>query len=717
MPQPPRALVALALALILATGALPIAPPLVAPVRGVVTAPYIPSGSMPVAPGVTHDWGSMTTSRGNQNVHVVTVEALRPEIAFEAALSNDRVGSLERTTSMAARRSVEGHRVVAAVNGDVWAGTSNLMENAPNGLHVENGELMAAGPSARPTFTVDAGRVPRIGSVGVTVTMTVNDVSFVIPRLNQERRAGELALYTPRFGEQLSTAASGTEIVIGGLALPLRPTGAWTGLVTEVRPAGGGSPIDPTTVVLTAPGGALAIAPLIPGVPVTFTTTITPGWEGVVHAVGGREYLVRSGQTYIAPRPASATETHPRSAIGVTPDGRIIMATVDGRRPDESLGITLDELAELMIARGAIEAINLDGGGSTTLAVRRPGEVGAVVVNSPSDGRERAVTNGIQVVSTVPTGPLAQLWLEPPNAVVYERETIDLRAVGMDAAYNPVAVAPGEVLWTVAGAGGTIDASGRFTATTPGDAIVTAQALGVSAAMPITVVADTFPPSASAPTVGLSVGRTIGAAGVPVLVSWPAATDLGTGVAAYELESSTDGAAWVPVALPTPLGRSATVTLPRNRTYRFQLRAIDASGNAGAWAVGPAFRLAVAQETTRALTFVRGTWNRISSTSYDRVNARSTRTSGGVARFTFTGTGIAWVAARSPVRGTARVSIDGGTATTVDLHRTSAIARQMVLTKTWPTAGTHTIEIRALGTSGHPRVDIDAFVVLTPTGG
>jgi len=226
MPQPPRALVALALACILAAGTPPFAPPGVAQVRAFVTAPYLPSGSMPVAPGVTHDWGSMTTSTGNQNVHVVTIEAYRPEIVFEAALSNDRVAGLERTTAMAARRSGEGHRVVAAVNGDVWAGTSNLMENAPNGLHVENGELMSAGPTARPTFAVDAGRAPRIGSVGVTVTLLVDGAGIVIPRLNQERRAGELALYTPRFGERLSTAASGTEIVIAGLALPLRPVGA-----------------------------------------------------------------------------------------------------------------------------------------------------------------------------------------------------------------------------------------------------------------------------------------------------------------------------------------------------------------------------------------------------------------------------------------------------------------------------------------------------------
>jgi hypothetical protein len=548
------------------------------------------------------------------------------------------------------------------------------------------------------------------------MTMTVNGASVVVPRLNQLRRPGELALYTPRFGERLSTAASGTEIVIGGLALPLRPVGTWTGIVTEIRPAGSGAPFDPATVVLTGPANAFSLAPLIPGVPVTLATTITPGWEGVVQAVGGREYLVRSGQAYVAPRPASATETHPRSAIGLTADGRVVMATVDGRRPDESLGITLDELADLMLSRGAVEAINLDGGGSTTLAVRLPGEASATVANSPSDGRERSVTNSIQVVSSAPTGPLAALRIEPPDAVVFERETVDFRAIGTDVAYNPVDLVPGEVGWSVAGPVGTIDPSGRFASSAAGDGSVIAEARGVVASVPVRVVPDTFAPVASAPSVGLSVGRTIGAAGVPVLVTWPAASDLGTGVATYELQSSTDGGAWTPVAGLSPTSRSVTVTLPRNRAYQLQLRAIDAVGNASPWAVGPGFRLAVAQETTRALTFVRGTWSRISSSSYDRVNARSTRTSGGVARFTFTGTAVAWVSARSPVRGSARISADGGAATGVNLYRTSPIARQMVFARTWPAAGTHTLEIRAAGTPGHPRVDVDAFVVLTPTG-
>src|SRR3990170_87314 len=109
----------------------------------------------------------------------------------------------------------------------------------------------------------------------------------------------------------------------------------------------------------------------------------------------------------------------------------------------------------------------------------------------------------------------------------------------------------------------------------------------------------------------------------------------------------------------SPSARTAALTLTRNRTYQFQVRAVDVAGNVGAWKPAGAFRLAVAQEATRALSFVRGTWSRTTSVSYDGGAARSTRTVGGIARFTFTGNSFAWVAAKSPVRGVAHVYVDG----------------------------------------------------------
>ena len=507
MPKPPRPLAAptFALALILAIAPLTLSPP--APAAAAIVSAYASASREPLAPGVQYDQGRLLTSAGSQAVNIVEVDLANPAISLESSLSNGRVTGLERTSSQAQNHSVEGHRVVAAINGDVWAGFSNDMEHAPNGLHVESGELVTVGPAARPTFGVGADGRPLLGSPLVSVTLTTSLGSqYLINRVNQLRRPGEVVLYSPRFGAQTSSAASGIDIVIAGLALPLRTSGTWSGVVSTVRPSEGGWPIDPGTIVLTAPTTSL-LGALVPGEPIALTTTVTPGWESILHAVGGREWILRDGAVSISPRPASADEIHPRSSVGLTADGRLILATVDGRRAGWSDGVRLPELAELMLSRGAVNALNLDGGGSTSLAIRRAGASGPVLVNRPSDGTERAVTNSIQVISNVPTGPLSALNVQPGSASVYRNGTVDFQAGGMDAAYNQVPLGAGSLSWSVTAPIGTIDAAGRFVATAAGTGQVVATANGISGSATITVLDDSTAPVATPPRVHASPAR------------------------------------------------------------------------------------------------------------------------------------------------------------------------------------------------------------------
>ena len=92
--------------------------------RGAVLKAFATQGSLPVAPGVTHDWGAAGTNGGPQAVHFVNIAGDASLISFEAAMSNDAIVGLERTTSMANRQSGEGHRAIAAINGDVWSAQS-----------------------------------------------------------------------------------------------------------------------------------------------------------------------------------------------------------------------------------------------------------------------------------------------------------------------------------------------------------------------------------------------------------------------------------------------------------------------------------------------------------------------------------------------------------------------------------------------------------------
>ena len=236
---------------------------------------------------------------------------------------------------------------------------------------------------------MDLAGQPIIGAPIVSVNAITADAAIhPIDRINQRRNAGEYVLYTPRFGKSTDAGASGTEVVLTGVPLPLATSVNVTAIVSTVRAAGSASPIDPGTVILTGPENSFLTA-LIPGAQVQLTISITSGWENVTQAIGGREFLLRNGSTFISPHPSIADQHHPRTAIGITGAGDVILATVDGRDTGYSTGVTDAELAAILAERGAVNAINLDGGGSTAMAVRQPGDSLVSIVNRPSDGGER----------------------------------------------------------------------------------------------------------------------------------------------------------------------------------------------------------------------------------------------------------------------------------------------------------------------------------------
>lgn len=106
--------------------------------------------------------------------------------------------------------------------------------------------------------------------------------------------------------------------------------------------------------------------------------------------------LVTAGRNTGATARVQPDKRHPRTAIGVTADGRtLVIAVVDGRQPGYSVGMTLPELAELMLKLGAHDALNLDGGGSSTFYYRRPD--GSLMTNKPSGGSWRPVGNHLGV--------------------------------------------------------------------------------------------------------------------------------------------------------------------------------------------------------------------------------------------------------------------------------------------------------------------------------
>ena len=107
-------------------------------------------------------------------------------------------------------------------------------------------------------------------------------------------------------------------------------------------------------------------------------------WE----VIGGNVILVKDGVIV----PSKNKQKHPRTVVGLDASGKkLIIMLVDGRKPGVAVGMTYDELAAEMIRLGCRQALNLDGGGSSVMAVREAGKL--AILNEPTDGRERAVGN------------------------------------------------------------------------------------------------------------------------------------------------------------------------------------------------------------------------------------------------------------------------------------------------------------------------------------
>ena len=155
-----------------------------------------------------------------------------------------------------------------------------------------------------------------------------------------------------------------------------------------------------------------------------------------------------------------------RTAIGIKADGTVVMMMVDGRQAPYSVGMTMAEVGATMESLGCVQAVNLDGGGSSTFATQREGEsenstsAGLTLRCRPSDGYERKVSNTIMVLSKAqPTGQFDHAVLTPNAEVYTPGSTVQFSAAGVDAAGGSADV-PEDAAWTVLSGKGTIDAKG-----------------------------------------------------------------------------------------------------------------------------------------------------------------------------------------------------------------------------------------------------------------
>lgn len=399
---------------------------------------YAQPVSTPVGPGLTYTAERLTD--GPWEVRAFVAERGAPYLRLDLALGMGRLQGVEALSGIIARETAPDDAVVAAVNDDFF-----VMAPSPNagllcGMAVRRGELVMTARS-RPAFVLLADGTPRIGTFDTTGTLGLPAVELPLGGINQPPVKNAVRVCTGIFGWSVTDGC----VAVRMAGLPLAVNGEWQGTVSEIVPAGTPRQAGPEEVLLSADGAAAAsLAGLKPGDPVRLRLQ-TPGLDRpVALAAGGNFVLLRDGQIPFTPGPKDPR--HPRTAIGYN-GSQTMVVTVDGRQAGWSVGMTYQELALLMQQLGCTDALNLDGGGSTTAWVR------GQVVNRPSDGGERRIANAVLVRSTAPHGPLARLVVTPSRLVAMPGARAPLTLTGTDEWYNPVALRAGDLVVTVATAG------------------------------------------------------------------------------------------------------------------------------------------------------------------------------------------------------------------------------------------------------------------------
>jgi subtilisin len=234
----------------------------------------------------------------------------------------------------------------------------------------------------------------------------------------------------------------------------------------------------------------------------------------------------------------------------------------------------------------------------------------------------------------------------------------------------------------------------------------------------VTVNVSSDLPTAKAATVSvatqISLGRlTDGTNNVTLRASWPAATDPSDAIVGYQVEHSVNGGSFGGTVSTSAATRTAAFrSLAFAATHRFRVRAQDSDGDWSPW-VETAVAVLPSSVSDRSTSLAyRGTWRQNISSPATNGSITTSSTTGATIRYRFTGLGVAVVAPTSSTRGQARVYIDGVYRATIDLRTSTLQHRRVVYARAFSTSGTHTIELRVLGTAGRPMVSLDAFVVL-----
>ncbi|WP_329160215.1 phosphodiester glycosidase family protein [Streptomyces sp. NBC_01717] len=444
-----------------------------APVQGLI--PSAPGQSIitretrtPIAPGLnlTHFDRFETDGWVRGQVLVANLAEKRLKVDY---ISSGTVTGKSRVTEQA-----EHTGAIAAINGDYF--DMNDTE-APIGAAVsrEDGLINSPTEGRNQAVAIGADGLGRLAQVFLQGEVTIGGGQPLrLSGVNSPTLASDgIGLFTDQWGASPRTKpVSGADRITEVWLRDGKVTEVHTSVSSKQVPAG-------TSVLLGREAGADALAGLIPGDTVDVAYRPRADFGDVAVAVGGGQVLVEDGVVKHYTDGDTVTATS-RTGVGFSADGRTMyLVAIDGKQTD-SRGMDLNELGAFMKGLGAVNALNMDGGGSTTMAARLPGESRTGLISSPSDGSEREVANGLGLFAAPGSGTLHGFRVLPTLTAdgsnkIFPGLRRTVRARAHDETYAPVPA--GRVHWREEHRG---DGSVSVDAGNDGTAVVTGRRSGIT---------------------------------------------------------------------------------------------------------------------------------------------------------------------------------------------------------------------------------------------
>lgn len=350
----------------------------------------------PIGPGTTQT-SLRVVGAYNLNVFYTTTDLTHSNVEMRVApANNNSLAGGAGVSTMAKNNTTDEVQYFAGVNADFFGNSK------PIGSTVINNEIWYANNNGWTGWAIDASKKTLVGASSFSGTVTSSaGTSHALTTVNNARYEDNLIIYSKKYGSTTGTNDYGYEVVITPVDGGVLSMGEVKMTVAETPHTKGSTTIPTGSYVLSGHGTAASfVASLTQGETITINTQMKLGDNTIIPTqMAGGQPMILSGGVVLNTEGAldHLTALNPRTAVGYDATGtKLVLLVVDGRS-SASQGCVSKVLADIMREVGCSEAMNFDGGGSSALYTKVLG-----VRNDPSDGKERAVTNGVFAVSNAP---------------------------------------------------------------------------------------------------------------------------------------------------------------------------------------------------------------------------------------------------------------------------------------------------------------------------